>query len=82
MFNTLSQSEMLRVNGGFYYVPVYNRRLLKTTYKRRINGRVVVVDVKTRVLSSSFAGTQQVASDSGLTVIYRDSYTYATVFLS
>lgn len=81
MFKTLNQNEMMTVNGGFYYVPVYNRKFLKTTYKRRTNGRVVVVGVDTKLLSSSFAGTQQVASDSGLSVIYHDSYTYKTVYV-
>lgn len=80
MFKTLNQNEMMTVNGGFYYVPVYNRRFLRTTYKRRTTGQVV--GVETKLLGSTFVGTQQVASNSGISAIYHDSYNYRTVYVS
>ncbi|MBO4766742.1 MAG: bacteriocin [Lachnospiraceae bacterium] len=79
MFKTLNQNEMMTVNGGFYYVPVYNRRFRKTTYISRTTHRVV--GVETKLLSSTFVGTQQVASDSGISAIYHDSYTSRTVYV-
>ncbi len=52
MLKTMNQSEMLTVNGGFYYVPVY---YYKVTWSGSYYYRKLV---KT--------GTEQVASGSGI----------------
>lgn len=68
MFKTLNQNEMMTVNGGFYYVPEYNRYLRHVEYFH--NGRKVGTGRK--VIKKDYLGTQQVASDSGITAIYHD----------
>ena len=79
MFKTLNQNEMMYVNGGFYYVPVYNRYYRKTTYKLRATGQTVGVSIKK--LGETFLGTQQVASGSGISAIYHDIYSYVTEYV-
>lgn len=49
MFHVMNEKEMMKVNGGFYYVPVY-RKGADGIYR--------------------YVGTTQVASGSGIKVIY------------
>ena len=75
MFRVMTEKEMLSVNGGFYYVPVYWRLLRVIQYKR--NG--VIVKQETECLSCIFLYEQQVPSDSGIKAFYNDHYTYSQV---
>ncbi|MBO6065207.1 MAG: bacteriocin [Lachnospiraceae bacterium] len=61
MFKTLNKNEMMNVNGGFKYIPVYNR----VYYKVYRNGTLISTyyGPKTRV------GTQQVANNDPRTEI-------------
>jgi len=63
MLKTLNQNEMMSVNGGGYYVPVY---LCKRYYVQGI----------LRGSSTTYVGTEWVASGSGITSItrYEDFY--------
>ncbi len=57
MFKTLDQQEMLKVNGGFYYVPVYDVYV----YYVRFRDRWIVKETrKVRI------GMKQVANNSGI----------------
>ncbi|MBO4766741.1 MAG: hypothetical protein J5532_05510 [Lachnospiraceae bacterium] len=68
MFKVLNQVEMLSVNGGFYYVPVYNRYVDRYY---RINRRTGTVTSRDVVLYDVNTGkTQQVSSGSGVNAIY------------
>jgi len=53
MFKTLNKNEMMNVNGGFKYIPVYNVYITKT-YR---GGKLI-----STTTSRKYAGTQQVAS--------------------
>lgn len=64
MFKTMNQNEMLCVNGGFYYVPVYD----VTKYYRYVRGKKCVYGT-----DKKFVGTQQVASGSGISEIIRNT---------
>jgi hypothetical protein len=65
MFRALNQNEMLCVNGGFYYVPVYD--IYK--YYRRVGNRTVYLG-----RDKKFVRTEQVASGSGITELTRYIY--------
>ena len=66
MFKSLNQNEMLNVNGGFYYIPVYD----VYKYYRRVGNRTVYLGK-----DKKFITTEQVSSDSGLTERIRNTYT-------
>ena len=77
MFKALNQVEMLNVNGGFYYVPVYNKYYDKFIYRNK--DTKALIGVSEKYLYTSFSGhTEQVASDSGISALYRKCirYTY------
>ena len=68
MFRVMTEKEMRSVNGGFYYVPVYNRYVDRYY---RINKRTGTVTSRDVFLFDVNTGrTQQVSSGSGVDGIY------------
>ena len=65
MLRALNQREMMNVNGGFYYIPVYD--IYK--YYHRVGGKLVYLGS-----DKKFLYTEQVASNSGLTERIRNTY--------
>lgn len=59
MFSAMQQKEMMTVNGGFYYVPLYDE------YYKTYNGRRIL-------MYKVFITTVQVPSGSGITYKVRD----------
>ena len=62
MFNALNKNEMMNVNGGFKYLPVYNVYITKTYH----NGRLI-----STTSSRQYAGTQQVSNNDPRSEIVR-----------
>ncbi|MBO4669300.1 MAG: bacteriocin [Lachnospiraceae bacterium] len=55
MFKSLSKNEMMNVNGGFKYIPVYNVYITRTY----LHGQLISVTSS----GKQYAGTQQVANN-------------------
>lgn len=74
MFKSLNQNEMLKVNGGFKYIPVYN-----PIYIRYIHNGSVVKTVRTNELHFTGHLEQVPSTDSRTRIVTGAYYVYRTV---